>query len=434
MNWVEAAALYGLVLLATLTFGVSIGAALGCVGVLGVVLMSGSRLMPTIGDVVWNTTDSFTLTAVPLFVLMGELLLQGGISRRLYAGLSVLLHPFRGALAQANIGGCAVFSAICGSSTATTLTIGTIALPEMRARGYGDRITFGTLAGGGCLGILIPPSIPMVIYAAMVQESVVDLFMAGVLPGIVLALAFMVWVRVTTWTHPELFPARDVQRPSAADLRNALRDTAPVALLVLVIIGSMYFGVATPTEAAGLGCLLVVIIAAAYGELSWTGVSRSLRSAVITNAVIMFIIINSQILSYALTTSGIGSGLTQWMLSLGLDKLTFFVCLFVLYLVLGMFIDGISMMLLTLPLLYPTVRSFGLDGVLFGVILVTMIELGQITPPMGMNLFAVRSIAPGSTVRDVAVASVPFALIIALLCFVLFFFPPLALWLPATLK
>ena len=434
VNWTDAALFYGVVLLTTLTLGASIGAALGLAGLLGIILIGGGRLLPTIGDIVWNTMDSFTLTAVPLFVLMGALLLQGGISRRLYNGLSVLLYSFHGSLAQANIGGCAIFSAICGSSTATTLTIGTIALPEMRARGYNDRVIFGTLAGGGCLGILIPPSIPMVIYAAMVQESVVDLFMAGVVPGVLLALMFMLWNRVMVALWPGLFPPRTEQRPRAADVLRAVRDCAPVAMLIVAIIGGMYFGVMTPTEAAGVGCLLVLMICAVYRELTWSGMGRALRSAVTTNAVIMFIIVNSQILSYALTTAGIGQGLSQWLLALGLGQFTFFLCLFVLYLVLGMFIDGISMMMLSLPLLYPSIRAFGLDGVLFGVIMVVFIELGQLTPPMGMNLFAIKSIAVGSRDRDIALAAMPFALIISLLCFLLYFYPPLALWLPASLK
>jgi len=434
LSWGEAAILYGMVLLATLTLGVAIGAALGMVGLMALSLVAGGRFLPTVGDVVWNSLDSFTLTAVPLFVLMGELLLKNGISKRLYAGLSVLLYRFHGPLALANIGGCALFSAICGSSTATTLTIGTIAMPEMRSRGYHDRIIFGTLTGGGCLGILIPPSIPMVIYAAMVQESLIDLFMAGVLPGILLAIMFAVWIRIMVAWRPEWFPIREKRQPSGQEMVRAVIDCAPVLLLVAAIIGGMYFGVVTPTEAAGFGCVLVILMGAAYRELSWSGVRDALRRAVITNAVIMFIVLNSQVLSYALTTSGVTAGVSQWLLGLGLGAFGFFVSMFVLYLLLGMFIDGISMMLLTLPLLYPAVRAFGIDGVLFGVMVVTMIELGQMTPPMGMNLFAVRSIAGSSNMREIALASAPFAVIIAILTFLLYFFPALALWLPGSLK
>src|SRR5438552_1609044 len=194
MSWQVFVSIYAVLLLSLLLFGVAIGSVMGIVGILGITLISGTLLWTTIGDIVWNTTNSFTLVAVPLFVLMGEIILRSGVSKRFYGGLSRLMYRVRGGLAQSNIVGCAIFAAISGSSTATALTIGTVALPEMRRRGYADELTLGTLTGGGCLGILIPPSIPMVIYATVVQESVIDLFMAGVVPGIVLTVMFMIWV------------------------------------------------------------------------------------------------------------------------------------------------------------------------------------------------------------------------------------------------
>src|SRR5436190_7241090 len=212
-----AVAVYFVVLAALLVFGVAIGSVMGLVGILGVTLASGTLLWSTLGDIVWNTTNSFTLVAVPLFVLMGEIILRSGVSKRFYGGLSKLMYRVRGGLAQSNIVGCAIFAAISGSSTATALTIGTVALPEMRKRGYSDELTLGTLAGGGCLGILIPPSIPMVIYATVVQESVIDLFMAGVLPGIVLTSMFMAWVWFKVVLSPQMVP-RSAPRPAAHDV------------------------------------------------------------------------------------------------------------------------------------------------------------------------------------------------------------------------
>jgi len=433
MSWEMAVALYFVVLATLLVFGVAIGSVMGLVGILGITLGSGMRLWSTLGDIVWNTTNSFTLVAVPLFVLMGEIILRSGVSKRFYNGLSRLMYGMKGGLAQSNIVGCAIFAAISGSSTATALTIGTVALPEMRKRGYADDLTLGTLTGGGCLGILIPPSIPMVIYATVVQESVIDLFMAGVLPGILLTLMFMAWVRVKVALNPSQVP-RIEERPSGAEIVHSLVNCLPVVALLLAIIGGMYFGVVTPTEAAAFGCLAAVLIGLGYRELTWGGMRLALRNAVVTNAVVMFIIVNSQILSYALTSAGIGRGVSTLLAGLGVAPFVFYSCAFLLYLVLGMFIDGISMMLLTVPLLYPTIKALGFNGVWFGVVLVVMIELGQLTPPMGLNLFAIHSIATPAKLGAIARSSMPYAVLISVLCFILYFFPQLALWLPATLK
>jgi len=433
ISWTLAVAIYGVVLVSLLVFGVAIGTAMGLVGILGITLIGGVRLWGTLGDIVWNTTNSFTLVAVPLFVLMGEIILRSGTSKHFYSGLARLMWSVRGGLAQSNIVGCAIFAAISGSSTATALTIGTVALPEMRRRGYSDDLTLGTLAGGGCLGILIPPSIPMIIYATVVQESVIDLFMAGVVPGLLLTLIFMTWVWVYVTARPAVVPERTI-KPPAGGMGKALLDCMPIIVLLLAILGGMYFGIVTPTEAAAFGCLVALLIALGYRELTWRGIRIALRNAVVTNAVVMFIIINAQILSYAVTTSGIGRGMSTALVSLGLAPFAFFVCLYLLYLLLGMFIDGISMMLLTVPLLYPTMTAMGFNGVWFGVVLVVLIELGQLTPPMGLNLFAIHSIAAPSNLGRIARSSAPYAIAISLLCFILYFFPQIALWLPATMK
>lgn len=433
ISWQLAVEIYAIVLIALLAFGVAIGTVMGFVGILGITLVGGVQLWSTVGDIVWNTTNSFTLVAVPLFVLMGEIILRSGISKHFYSGLARLMWSVRGGLAQSNIVGCAIFAAISGSSTATALTIGTVALPEMRRRGYSDDLTLGTLAGGGCLGILIPPSIPMIIYATVVQESVIDLFMAGVVPGIVLTMIFMAWVWLSVTARPTLAPAR-TSRPAARDIGLALVDCLPIIVLLLAILGGMYFGVVTPTEAAAFGCLVALLIALGYRELTWKGIGLALRNAVVTNAVVMFIIVNAQILSYAIATSGIGRGVSTALVGLGLPPFAFFTVLYFLYLLLGMFIDGISMMLLTVPLLYPTLKAMGFDGVWFGVVLVVLIELGQLTPPMGLNLFAIHSIATPTTLGRIARSSAPYAVAISLLCFILYAFPGLALWLPATMK
>jgi tripartite ATP-independent transporter DctM subunit len=244
----------------------------------------------------------------------------------------------RGGLAQSNVVGCAIFAAVSGSSTATALTIGTVALPEMRRRGYSDKLTLGTLTGGGCLGILIPPSIPMVIYASVVQESVIDLFMAGLIPGVLLTLMFMAWVAVAVRRHPDWAP-RESARPSGPEFIAALRDCAPIIALLIAILGGMYFGIVTPTEAAAFGCFGAALLARIYREARWSDLRLALRNAVVTNAVVMFIIIMSQILSFAFTTTGLGRQVASALAGMGFGPFAFFCVLILLYAILGMFVD-----------------------------------------------------------------------------------------------
>jgi tripartite ATP-independent transporter DctM subunit len=303
----------------------------------------------------------------------------------------------------------------------------------MRKRGYADRLTIGTLTGGGCLGILIPPSIPMIVYASMTQVSVIDLFMAGVVPGLALAGIFMIYVALRVWANPSLVPAAEAPA-SASEIRVAILDAVPVIALIAAVIGSMYAGVVTPTEASALGCILALALALAYRELTWERLYSALKNAAITSGVVMFITLNAQILNFAVVTSGIGQGLAQGLAALGLSPIIFFCLLFVIYLVVGMFIDGLSIMLLTVPLLYPSFIAMGFDSVWVGVIIVIFIELGALTPPMGLNLFAIQAIASDQSLGDVAMASMPYALMISAFGFLLYAFPMIALWLPAMMK
>lgn len=433
MTWPVALGLYAFLLTGLLLGGAGIGVAIGLVGVVGITLAAGTQLWLSLGDIVWNTTNTFTLVSIPLFVLMGEIILRSGISTRFYNGVALLLRGLPGALAQTNIVGCAIFSAIAGSSVATAMTVGTVAIPEMRKRGYADRLTLGTLTGGGCLGILIPPSIPMIVYASMTQVSVIDLFMAGVVPGLALAALFMGYVALRVWRDPRLAPPPE-SRPSGREMVRGAADAVPVVLLIAAVIGSMYFGIVTPTEAAALGCLIALVLALAYRELTRARLMEALRNAAITSGVVMFITLNAQILNFAVVTSGIGEGLAQGLASLGLPKLVFFCLLLLIYLVVGMFIDGLSIMLLTVPLLYPSFLAVGFDPVWVGVIIVVFIELGALTPPMGLNLFAIQSIASDRSLGDVAMASLPYTIMITGFAFLLYALPQIALWLPALTK
>jgi tripartite ATP-independent transporter DctM subunit len=433
MSWEIALLIYATVLFACLLFGVSIGAAMGLVGILGVALASGIQTWNSLGDVIFNTATNFTLASVPLFVLMGEIILRSGMSRVFYAGLATLLAPIRGALAYSNIVGCAIFAALCGSTVATTLTIGTVALPEMRWRGYSDRLTFGSLTGGGCLGILIPPSIPMIIYGSMTNESIIDLFMAGVIPGILLVGLFILFVKARTVISPELVPS-ETATPSLKEFGLAVLTIAPVISLIILIFSGMYFGLVTPTEAAALGAALALVIGLFYGQMTWLLFWQAVSQTLSVTAIVLFITINAQILSFAVVQAGIGRGVAAAMVSTNLGSFFFFCLLYLFYLVLGMFLDGLSLILLTVPILYPAMVAMGFDGVWLGVMMVVFIELGALTPPMGLNLFALQSISRHSSLAEIGWSSMPYAVIISAFSFLLYFFPNIVLFLPSTIR
>ena len=433
MSWEVTLLLYAGVLGVAILLGVPVVATMSLVGVAGITLLHGTLLWPTLGDIVWNTVNSFTLTAVPLFVLMGEIILRSGASSRFYQGVAVLLNRVPGNLAQANIMACALFSAISGSSTATALTIGTVALPEMRRRGYNDSLTLGTLTGGGALGNLIPPSIFLLVYAAVVQQSVIDLFIATIIPGVIAVAMFMGYVAWRALRDPSLVPTR-VPHHGWGQWLIALWQCVPVTMLIVAIVGGMYFGVVTPTEAAGFGCLVALLLGACYRELTWTKFEAALLTSVAVSSVVMLIIIAGQILSFTVVQAGIGRAMAKFLVELDLSPFVFFSALFVLYVILGTFLDGISMMMLTVPVIYPTLKVMGFSDVWFGVILVIQAELAQLSPPIGLNLFAVQSIARDVPLSTIAWASLPYAVMLSALSYLLFFFPELALWLVATMK
>lgn len=433
MTWESALVVYGVVLAGCLLFGTSIGAAMGLVGILGVTLAGGTQMWTSLGDVVFATGTNFTLASVPLFVFMGEIILRSGMSQRFYSGLSGLLSNVRGALAHSNIVGCAIFAALCGSTVATALTIGTVALPEMRKRGYKDRLTFGTLTGGGCLGILIPPSIPLIIYGSMTNESIIELFMAGVIPGILLTIIFLMYVAIRTRIEPDLVPKTEPTLPRAELIKAAI-DVVPVLLLIGMIFSSMYFGLVTPTEAAALGCALALLMGTFYRVLTFRLFWAAVSQTVTTTAIVLFITINAQFLSYAVVQSGVGRGVAEAMVATNFGLFAFFCLLYVFYLVLGMFLDGLSLILLTVPILYPAMTKMGFNGVWLGVLMVVFIELGALTPPMGLNLFAIQSISRQSALSEVARSSAPFAILISLFAFLLYFFPEIVLFLPNSMR
>jgi len=433
MGWEWYLFLYVLIVISLLVGGVWIGTTMGITGLVGISLLNGVSLWQSIGDILWNISNSFTLTAVPLFVFMGEIILRSGISKRFYAGISHWLRIIPGGLTHSNIVGCAIFAAISGSSTATALTIGTVALPEMRSRGYDDRFIMGSLAAGGCLGILIPPSIVMIIYGSMVQQSIAKLFMAGVFPGILITILFMIYILIRVLLNPKLVPKEKVT-VSRRELLLGLLDCWPIVILMGFVLGGIYFGIVTPTEAAGIGCAGAILISLLYREISWQSFKEAMSNAVAANCMVMFIIIGAQILTFAVVNANIARELSNFLVESSLPKWQFFFLICAMYAVMGCLIDGISMMLLTLPILYPAVEAMGFDGVWFAVVLVIMIEFGQITPPMGLNLVAIHSISGGRQLADVAKGALPYIFILSIVVVLLYLFPEIALWLPETMS
>jgi tripartite ATP-independent transporter DctM subunit len=429
MEWQLDLFVYIIVLLGLLASGVWIAFALALTGCLGLWLHSGWSVFYNLGMINWNAANSFTLTAVPLFLFMGEIILKSGLSNEFYRGLSVVLYRLPGGLIHTNITGCAIFSAISGSSVATAAAIGTAAIPELRKRGYDDGLTLGSLAAGGTLGILIPPSIVMIIYGDMVQESVAKLFVAGILPGVILVTLFMAYIILKVIRHPKLAPHEKMHLTWGEKLRLLLAGW-PVMALMVFILGGIYMGLTTPTEAAALGACSAVLIGLLLKKISWPIIKEALKSTVRVTTMILFIYQGAQVFSFALVNAGVSRGLVTAVTQMNLPPTVFLIFVILLYLILGCFIDGISMMILTLPLLFPIITEMGFNPIWFGVIMTLLIEMGQITPPMGVNLFTIHGIAGNISISDVVIASIPYWVMLLITVLLIMLIPGLAVWLP----
>jgi tripartite ATP-independent transporter DctM subunit len=417
-----------LLFLALLSGGMQVPFAIAVPAVAYLLLQGGLPALKGLGLVSWGSTNSFTLTSIPLFLLMAELMERSGLSAQIYRGLSRLVRALPGGLLQTNVAGCALFASISGSSVATAAAIGTAALPQLAARGYDRRLSAGSLAAGGTLGILIPPSIAMIVYGTFTETSIAKLFIAGVIPGIVLTALFMSYVAAAALLRPELAP----KEPGPAGLRElgrGLADLLPFVVLLGGTMGSLYLGLVTPTEAAAVGCALALAIGMAWGDLDLAAIRQALRSTILISGNILFIVFAAFVFSYGISLGGVGEKLTQFLVGLELSRLEFFLALFVLYTVLGCLVESLGMIVITVPLLYPVLLRYGIDPVWFGVVLVLFIEIGQISPPLGINLFVIQSIWDGKF-ADVVLGTIPFHLLMFVLLALLVFWPELALWLP----
>jgi C4-dicarboxylate transporter DctM subunit len=418
------------IMLGLMLIGLPVAGALFAVAILGAFLYLGTPTLMMFGNQIWSILDDFVLTAIPMFILLGEILVRSGITDRMYAALSDWLRRWPGGLLHTNIGACGMFSAVSGSSVATAATIGTVALPSMKGHGYSERLALGTIAAGATLGILIPPSINMIIYGSMSNTSIGRLFLAAIVPGLLLIALFMIFVAVVCALRPSL--GGDALAPVPMKERLArLKDLLPPLVIFAVVMGSIYTGWATPTESAAVGVIAALVLAATRRRLTLAMLNQSVLTVVRVTAMIMLIVLAAQLLSFVMGVLRIPQAITGLVADTGATQLQILLLLIVFYLILGCFLETLSMMITTIPIVMPIVLFFGIDPVWFGVFLVLMMEVALITPPLGMNLFIVQGVrAQGGSVMDVVWGAMPFTLIMLLMVAILIAFPQVALFLP----
>ena len=416
------------VLLALLASGVWVALVLIACGILSIFLYADAPAGIIFATKAWDSSASWALTALPLFIWMGEILYRTRLAEDMFSGLGPWVQRLPGRLLHVNTLGCGIFAAVSGSSAATAATIGRISLPELKARGYDDRISIGSLAGAGTLGLLIPPSIVMIVYAVAAQVSIIRLFVAGVLPGLLLMCLFSAYIAFWSIRHPDRVPSATEQLSLSEKVRR-LRLLLPVVLLIIAVIGSIYGGIATATEAAVLGVIGSLVIAAFGRSLSWKTFTASLLGAARTSCMISFILIGAAYLTSAMSFTGLPANLAAWIGSLGLNQYALIAVLTVFFVILGAFLDGISIVVLTTSVLLPAVIAAGIDPIWFGVYLILTVEMAQITPPIGFNLFVIQSIT-GRNLFELVRMALPFFLLLVLATALVTIFPQIVLVLP----
>lgn len=423
-------ALIGFALMLGMMFvGVPVAAALFLVAALGAALWLGMPMLMAFGGNSWSVLNDFTLTSIPLFILLGEILLRSGMADRMYESLSDWVSRWPGGLLHTNVLASGVFAAVSGSSVATAATIGSVALPAMASRGYAPRMALGSIAAGATLGILIPPSINMIIYGAMTNTSIGRLFLAGVAPGLLMMALFLGWIALASRLNPQICGAPAPTRPLGERLRR-LSGLAPPVVIFAVVMGGIYAGWATPTEAAALGVLAAVALAALARRLSVAMLHQAFEATVRLSAMILLILVAAQFLNFAIGVMGVPQAMTRLVAAMAGSPLEALLLLTVFYLVIGCFLETLSMMVATIPVVFPIVVHFGIDPVWFGVFLVILMEVALITPPIGMNLYVVQGVRGEGPISDVIRGAAPFVLVMLAMVAVLIALPQLALWLP----
>ena len=410
--------------------GSGIWVALSMIGVsaIGMMLFTSRPVGDAMATTIWGTSSSWTLTALPLFVWMGEILFRTKLSENLFKGLSPWMQKLPGGLIHVNVVGCALFAAISGSSAATVATVGKMSIPELRKRNYPEKILLGSLAGSGTLGLLIPPSIILIIYGVAVQESIAKLFIAGIIPGIMIALIFMSYVIIWSLINKKSMP-KIIEEYSFFEKIKRSKQLLPVIILILAVIGSIYTGIATATEAASLGVVGALILSYFQKSLTLKTFKSSLLGATKTSCMIAFILAGSTFLSLAMWFTGLPRNLALWIQNMELSPYVLIFVLMIFYIILGMFLDGISAVVLTMAIIEPMIRQAGFDMIWFGIFLVIVVEMAQITPPVGFNLFVLQGMAK-KDMGYIARSAFPLFLLMVLAVILVVIFPEIALWMP----
>tara|TARA_Y100000294_G_scaffold150869_1_gene148399 strand:- start:11881 stop:13191 length:1311 start_codon:yes stop_codon:yes gene_type:complete len=410
--------------------GSGVWVAISMIGVssIGMLIFTSRPVGDAMATTMWGTSSSWTLTALPLFVWMGEILFRTKLSENLFTGLAPWMSRLPGGLIHVNVIGCALFAAISGSSAATVATVGKMSIPELRKRNYPEKLLLGSLAGSGTLGLLIPPSIILIIYGVTVQESIAKLFIAGIIPGIMIAAIFMIYVITWSIINKKEMPTSNESFSFNEKIKGSVQ-LLPVIMLIVAVIGSIYAGVATATEAASLGVVGALILSFFQKTLTKETFKTSLLGATKTSCMIAFILAGSSFLSLAMGFTGLPRNLAIWIQEMSLSPYVLIFVLTIFYIILGMFLDGISAVVLTMAIIEPMIRQAGFDMIWFGIFLVVVVEMAQITPPVGFNLFVLQGMA-GKDMGYIAKSAFPLFLLMILAVIFIIIFPDIALWLP----
>ena len=432
MNDLMIAGLLVVSLFLILGSGVWIGLTLAGVAWIGMQLFTARPAGDEMAVTIWGASSSWTLTALPLFVLMGEVLFRTRLSEDMFKGLAPLLGRIPGRLLHTNVLGCTIFAAVSGSSAATCATIGKMTLPELQRRGYPEGIVIGSLAGAGTLGLLIPPSIIMIVYGVTAEVSIAKLFIAGVLPGLLLAALFSAYIVLWSIVFHRQIP-KEVDTLTFFQKLKEMWRLGPVMLLIVAVLGSIYLGIATATEAAAVGVVGALVLSATQGSLTWASVKASFMGATRLYCMIAFILAGAAFLTLSMGYIGLPRHLAEWIASLGLSKFELIMILMCFYIVLGCFLDGISMIVLTMGVILPTINAAGIDLIWFGIFLVLVVEMAQITPPVGFNLFVLQGLTKKS-LGYISRVTMPMFFLMVLAVIVIYQFPAIVSWLPSQMK